>query len=236
MCEIPSAMKPFSDREEKLLPHKIRAQVKWLGRVGYEECWEVQKDFAKKRAGVEIFDTLLFVEHNPVITLGAGFHQENLLLPSEEYAKRGIEIIRTDRGGDITYHGPDQLVIYPIFDIREHSKDVHEWLRLLEEAVIRTVQRFGIEAHRYPGYTGVWVGQKKIASIGIKVSRWINIHGIALNCNNDMTPFSWIVPCGIVGHPMTSLKLETGRDVTIHEAMREATAAFEEVFHLEFYS
>jgi len=226
-------MSNLPSKEEKILRHKVRAHVNWLGRLGYRTCWEIQKEYAKRRAAGEVLDTLFFVEHDPVITLGAGFHPENLLLPVEEYSKRGIEVTRTDRGGDITYHGPNQLVIYPIFDIRQHSKDVHEWLRLLEEAVIRTVQRFGVEAHRYPGYTGVWVGPKKIASIGIKVSRWINIHGVALNCCNDLTPFSWIIPCGIVGHSMTSLALETGKNVSIHEAMREATLAFEEVFHLE---
>jgi lipoate-protein ligase B len=203
-----------------------------VGRIEYSECWELQKNLALRRASGEITDTLLFVEHDPVYSLGANYHPQNLLHDSEFYAKHGVSIQPTDRGGDITYHGPNQLVIYPIFNLRDHGSDLHKWLRDLEEATIRTVAAFGVEGRRFPPNTGVWVGEKKIAAIGIKVSKWVNTHGIALNCDNDLTPFTWIVPCGIHDRGVTSLAAETGRNITRSQAIGEAKAAFENVFNM----
>lgn len=175
------------------------------GRVPFREAYARQVAYVEEvRAGTRP-DTLVFVEHDPVFTLGANFHEENLLLPREEYAERGFDLVKTDRGGDVTYHGPGQLVAYPIFDLTSRGRDLHRWLRELEEVVIRTLAEFGIEGRRFPPHTGVWVGDRKIAAIGIKVRRWVSFHGIALNVANDLSPFDLIVPCGIRGYGVTGL-------------------------------
>jgi lipoyl(octanoyl) transferase len=197
-------------------------------------AWERQKDLVRRRLEGLIPDTLVFVEHDPVLTLGSNFHAENLLLSPEEYRRRGIEVVQTDRGGDVTYHGPNQLVLYPIFDLREHGRDLHLYLRNLEEAVIRALESFGLQGYRFPPNTGVWVNQRKIAAIGIKVTRWISLHGIALNCNNDLSPFQWIVPCGIREYPVTSLTKELGREVLMDQVFAPMMEAFEQVFGLRF--
>jgi lipoyl(octanoyl) transferase len=211
-----------------------RAEVVRLGRMPYVPCWELQREYHRKVLSGELPDTLLLVEHDPVLTLGANFHEENLLLKPEEYERRGIEVVRTDRGGDVTYHGPNQLVMYPIFDLRDHGRDLHRFIRNLEETMIVALREFGLEAYRFPPNTGVWVNERKIAAIGIKVSRWVSLHGIALNCNNDLSPFSLIVPCGIKEYPVTSLTRECGREVTVEEATAPAIRAFAEVFDLTF--
>ncbi|GIV03027.1 MAG: octanoyltransferase [Fimbriimonadales bacterium] len=210
------------------------AGIQHWGRLAYLPAWERQKQLVQKRLEGRIPDTLVFVEHDPVLTLGSNFHEENLLLSVEDYRRRGIEVVRTDRGGDVTYHGPNQLVVYPIFDLREHGRDLHLYLRNLEEAVIRTLAAFGLEGYRFPPNTGVWVNQRKIAAIGIKVTRWISLHGIALNCNNDLSPFSLIVPCGIREYPVTSLSKELGREVPMEEVFAPMTEAFQQVFGLSF--
>jgi len=175
-------------------------------------------------------DTLIFVEHPAVLTLGANFHEENLLFSREEYAEQEIEIERTDRGGDVTFHGPRQLVIYPIFDLRRYGKDLHKWLRDLEEAIILVGRDYGLEGYRFPPNTGVWVNERKVAAIGIKVSKWVSIHGIALNCDNDLSPFDLIVPCGIENYGVTSLSAEASRKITVEDAKPKVIAAFESVF------
>jgi lipoate-protein ligase B len=203
-----------------------------LGRLGYRPTWDIQNSVADTVANGAP-DTLLFVEHDPVMTLGASFHDENLLMPAHEYERRGIEVVRTDRGGDVTYHGPNQLVVYPIFDVKRHGKDLHLWIRSLEEAVIVASKEFGIEATREPNVnTGVWSKGKKFAAIGIKVRRWVSIHGIAINCDNDLAPFGLIVPCGIKTHGVTSLSNEAGRTITIEDARPVVKRAFEQVFGL----
>lgn len=199
----------------------------------YRACTGLQERVLEAVSSGAAPDTLLCVEHDPVLTLGASFHEENLLLSSEEYAKRGIALERTGRGGDVTYHGPKQLVAYPIFDLNRHGKDLHKWLRDLEETVIEALAPFGIEGYCFPPNTGVWVRERKIAAIGVKVRRWVSMHGIALNCDNDLTPFGWIVPCGIRSHGVTSLSAEVGREVGVSEAMPKMVAAFESVFGLE---
>jgi lipoyl(octanoyl) transferase len=199
----------------------------------YLPCAELQKRVVDKVAAEELADTLLFVEHEPVLTLGANFHRENLLLSDDAYELEGITVADTDRGGDVTYHGPNQLVIYPIFNISHFGKDLHKWLRDLEETVIVALGSFGLEGERFPPNTGVWVRQRKIAAIGIKVKRWTSMHGIALNCNNDLHPFSMIVPCGIKDYGVTSLSQELGRNVGIEEAMPLVQSAFERVFGLK---
>lgn len=201
-----------------------------LGRLGYQAAWDRQLEVHQELLdGGD--DCLIFVEHDPVLTLGANFHEENLLLTREQYGERGIDVVRTDRGGDVTYHGPGQLVIYPIFDLTRHGKDLHKWMRDLEETMIITCSEFGVEAGRLSDVnTGAWVGNRKIAAIGVKVRRWVSLHGIAINCANDLGVFDLIVPCGVVGHGVTSLSREVGAEVGIEDAKPVVVGAFEKVF------
>jgi lipoyl(octanoyl) transferase len=200
-----------------------------LGRMGYQAAWDRQLEVhAEVSAGGE--DTLILVEHPAVFTLGANFHVENLRYSEAELVAMGNEIVRTDRGGDVTFHGPNQQVIYPIFDLNRHGKDLHRFIRNLEETMLLTLREFGIEGRRFPPHTGAWIGDEKVAAIGIKVKRWVSLHGIALNCNNDLEPFSWIVPCGIQGYGVTSLSRDLGREVTIQEAQPVIVRAFQSVF------
>ncbi|GMV36206.1 MAG: hypothetical protein AMXMBFR61_07140 [Fimbriimonadales bacterium] len=204
--------------------------------MGYRDAWALQRDLHARRVAGSIPDVLLLLEHDPVITLGRGFHPENLLYPREEYARRGIEVVETDRGGDVTYHGPGQLVGYPIFDLRERGRDVHRFLRDVEEAIILVLREHGIEGERRPPHTGVWVGSEKVCAIGIKVSKWVSLHGFALNVSNDLSPFESIIPCGISGLGVTSLGLLMGGGVSLGDASVKAEAAFGQVFGLRFAS
>ncbi|MCS6918326.1 MAG: lipoyl(octanoyl) transferase LipB, partial [Fimbriimonadales bacterium] len=152
----------------------------------------------------------------------------------EFYAQQGIELYPTDRGGDVTCHNPGQLVGYPIFDISQHGRDLHKFLRDLEETLIRTLAAFGIQAHRETGFTGAWVKNAKIAAIGIKASKWVSMHGFALNVNNDLSLFNTIVPCGIADRPVTSIAQVLGRAMPMDAVKQRVVQAFEEVFGLKF--
>jgi lipoyl(octanoyl) transferase len=151
-------------------------------------------------------------------------------LGREEYGKKGIDLVETDRGGDVTFHGPGQLVMYPIFDVSRHGRDLHKWMRDLEETMLLVCREFGLEGRRFAPHTGAWVGDLKIAAIGVKVRRWISLHGIALNCSNDLGAFELIVPCGIQGYGVTSLSDAVGREVSVEEAKGHAIDGFETVF------
>ena len=186
--------------------------------MDYQEAFSIQERVHRSVVAGNRSHTLLLVEHEPVLTLGANFHMDNLLLPPIAYADAGIKICTTDRGGDVTYHGPGQLVAYPIFDLRLLGQDLHKWLRDLEEILIQTLARFQLTGYRFPPHTGVWVNEQKVAAIGIKVKRWVSLHGIALNCNNDLGPFDMIVPCGIRGYGVTTLSKELNREVKVSEA------------------
>jgi lipoate-protein ligase B len=210
----------------------MRANVIDLGLMAYQPCVKLQTEVLERVAAGDTESTLLFVEHDPVLTLGAAFHEDNLLLSREEYAERGIAVEPTGRGGDVTYHGPGQLVIYPVFDVSLLGKDLHKWMRGLEETMILTLASFGIEGRRFPPNTGAWAGDAKIAAIGVKVRKWVSMHGIALNCDNDLAPFDLIVPCGIEGYGVTSLTTVLGRDVTPNDAKPAVVRAFEQVFGL----
>lgn len=204
-----------------------------VGTMGYMECWDLQKRIADEVInGSE--DSLIFVEHPPVLTLGANFHSENLLLSASQYAELGIDVVTTDRGGDVTFHGPGQLVIYPIFDIKRHGKDLHKWMRDLEETMLVTLRSFGIEGRRFPPNTGAWSGDAKVAAIGVKIRKWVNLHGIALNCENSLDPFDKIVPCGIEGYGVASLSSLTGHEISVQAAKPVVLDAFSTVFELEF--
>lgn len=208
-----------------------RLVVRDLGRRGYAEVLELQRSLCRRRMDGEISeDVLLLVEHEPVITLGRGTRVPSLPLPRAELERRGIGVFEVERGGDVTFHGPGQLVGYPILDLREHREDLHWYLRHLEAALIEALAALGVDAGRNPGLTGVWTRGRKIASIGIHVKQWVTYHGFALNVSTDLSYFDLIVPCGIQGVVMTSVAQELGRtDATaiwkeIREAVVEAMA------------
>ncbi len=204
-----------------------------LGRLSYRDALAIQLDHhAEVVKGAP--DCLLMVEHEPVFTMGAATQAQNLLLTPGEYAAQGFQLEPTDRGGDVTYHGPGQLTIYPIFDLNRHGKDLHLWLRNLEEAMILVLAELGVQGRRFAPHTGAWVGDEKVAAIGVKVKRWVNLHGIGLNVNLDPAPFRLIVPCGIQAYGVTSLTEVAGRDVTMDEAKQLSLRAFSEVFNITF--
>jgi len=180
-----------------------------LGRRGFGETLTLQRELAARRiAGDQPRDLLLLVEHPPVITLGRGFQPAHLTTPPETLAARGVEVHEVERGGDVTYHGPGQLVGYPIFDLTAHRQDLHWFLRQIEEALIVALRALGVPGERVAGYTGVWTGGRKIASIGIHVRRWVTWQGFALNVTTDLSYFDLIVPCGIPDVQMTSVRRE----------------------------
>ena len=189
-----------------------RLEVAGLGRRPYAETLELQRELCRRRMAGELsHDVLLLVEHEPVVTLGRGTRPSSLPLPPEELARRGVGVYEVERGGDVTYHGPGQLVGYPILDLREHREDLHWYLRQLEASLIRGLGTLGIHGDRNPGLTGVWTRRRKIASIGIHVKRWVTFHGFALNVTTELAAFGLIVPCGIDGVVMTSVARELGR-------------------------
>lgn len=212
-------------------PELVR--TRWLGRMDYEEAWDLQRAFWEGRhTGRARSDYLLLLEHPHVYTLGRSADPSNLLVPEERLAEIGAERFDIDRGGDITYHGPGQLVGYPIVELAD-SRRIVPYVRAVEEALIRTLADFGVEAHREAGYTGVWTEQGKVAAIGVRVARRVTMHGFALNVNPDMSYFTHMNPCGITDRPVTSLVDLLGRPVSIEEAVEALVARFGEVFGYE---
>ena len=204
-----------------------------LGRVDYQEAWDLQRSLAAAVGRRAVPETVIFLEHPPTITLGRRTEDGELHVPEDA----DVAVVETDRGGRSTYHGPGQLVCYPILDLKLHGKDVKRYCRDLEEAIIRTAAAFGVEATRIEGLTGVWVPgtlPRKIASIGVHLSRWISTHGYALNVDLDPAPFTdWITACGLEDASFTSLALELGRPMTLDEVRPVAREAFAAVFELE---
>ncbi len=205
--------------------------VRRLGTVGYQEALDLQKELVEERRAGRIGDTLLLLEHPPVITLGVKTRRgpSHILASAERLAEEGVSVHETGRGGDVTYHGPGQLVGYPILDLKPDRCDVHQYVRGLEDVLIRAVRTFGVEAVRVKGLTGVWVGppgrEDKLAAIGVRISRWITSHGFALNVGTDLRHFELIVPCGIADRGVTSLSRLVGRDVpmrAVEDAVVEA--------------
>jgi lipoyl(octanoyl) transferase len=203
-------------------------EVVQAGTVPYGEALEWQRELAEDRiAGRLDHDVLLLLDHPPVVTLGRNSHAAHLLQPA------GIEVFEVERGGDVTFHGPGQLVGYPILDLRAYKQDLHWYLRTLEQALIAALGLLDIPAERNPGFTGVWTRGKKIASIGIHVKQWVTWHGFALNVTTDLTHFERIVPCGIQGVEMTSVERETRsekRDTLWQESVDAVLTGFERVF------
>jgi lipoyl(octanoyl) transferase len=205
-----------------------------LGRMGYEEALEYQREVARQRiTGAIPEDVLILVEHPPVVTLGRSSKEKNLISSPAFLASKGVELFEVERGGDVTFHGPGQLVGYPIIDLKRHRQDLHWYLRSVEEALIRTLGEYGISGERSTGFTGVWTNGRKIASIGVHARDWVTWHGFALNVTTDLSYFDFIVPCGISGVEMTSIVKELpGLSVDVDAAGEIAAAKFGEVFDL----
>ena len=214
---------PASDARPLLLAHGGLLTVERLGTVAYQPTWELQDELAEQRRGRRIGDRLLLLEHFPVYTIGRGGDEANLLASPERLRQLGAELVKIDRGGDITFHGPGQLVAYPIVELRE-PLDLRRYVRALEAALIATAARFGVEAGRVEGLVGVWVEEhRKLAAIGVRVRRGVTTHGLALNVNADLRWFDEMIPCGIRDKEVTSLARELGRPVEM-EAVEEALA------------
>ncbi|AJE03888.1 lipoyl(octanoyl) transferase LipB [Geobacter pickeringii] len=197
-------------------------KIRDLGLIDFAAAFAIQERLAAEVAAGGAPETLLLLEHPPVYTIGRGGRGENILDPA-------IAAVETNRGGDVTYHGPGQLVGYPIIDLGRRGRDLHHYLRFLEEVLIRAAADFGVAARRVPGRTGVWTEQGKLASIGVGVRRWVTMHGFALNVATDPAPFSRINPCGIAGCPVTSLDALCGRAVSPEEAKRQVAGWFRAV-------
>lgn len=204
-----------------------------LGKVPYKQCWEWQKQLLELRKAGEIEDSLLCVEHPPTYTIGKGGDPKHMLADALQLNQIQAEYIQSDRGGDITFHGPGQLVIYPIINLKEYRLDVHTYLRALEETTIQTLTEYGLKGERIEGMTGVWVSGAKIAAIGVRLSRWVSMHGIAVNLNTDLNYFKNIVPCGIAVKPVTSLAEILNREIDETEFAGIFLKKFESVFSVE---
>lgn len=216
-----------------------------LGRISYSDAWAMQKKtqnvliqqkrttnaFAKP--GESINDQFFFAEHDHVYTLGKSGNSSNLLKSISELTSIDAEYIEIDRGGDITYHGPGQIVGYPIIDLEEYFTDIHRYLRYLEEVIIQTCSEFNIKGDRIEGLTGVWVNEEKICAMGLRCSRWVTMHGFALNVNTDLSYFNHIIPCGIVGKNVTSLEKITGEIVDPNIVKEILLVKFSEIFDVD---
>ncbi len=198
--------------------HSRPLDVRRLGLLAYADALALQDELVRRRRADDIPDTLLLLEHPHVLTLGSGASADNVLLAESELEQRGIELFHAGRGGDVTYHGPGQLVGYPVLDLKPDRCDLHRYLRDLEQVLIDAISDFGLRGDRLPGLTGVWVDDRKIAAIGVRVSSgWITSHGFALNVNTELSYFEAIVPCGIADRAVGSIAGELGREVEMDE-------------------
>ncbi len=222
--DVDTSLKASSPRHRVL-------DLEWLGTVEYGVALELQARHVRERRAGSIDDRLLLLEHPHVITLGTSAREGHILVGEEERARRGIALFETGRGGDVTYHGPGQLVGYPILDLKPDRCDLHRYVRDIEAALILALGDLGIGADSVPGLTGVWVGDRKIAAIGVRVSSgWITSHGFALNVSTDLSFFSTIVPCGITDRGVTSVAHETGVSLVPSDVVPTVAARFADVF------
>ena len=204
-----------------------------IGRTRYAQAWTLQQEIWKLRHANALQDILLLTEHEHVYTLGKSTNDNHLLASQEELKASGTDVFHIDRGGDITYHGPGQIVGYPVIDLNNYFLDIHRYLRSLEDVIIRTLAAFGIMAGREKDMTGVWVNEEKIAAIGVKVSRWVTMHGFALNVNTDLSKFDRIIPCGIFHKGVTSMQRTLGQEVPIESVQKTIVESFADVFGCE---
>lgn len=201
-----------------------------LGLTDYNTVWQLQKRINSYKMSHKCADLLITNEHNHVYTLGKAGDRNHLLVNNTFLNEQGISYYEIDRGGDLTYHGPGQLVCYPVFDLNNYYLDAHRYLRDLEEVIVRTLKHYGIVSNKDEEFTGVWIGDEKICAIGIKISRWITMHGLAFNINNDLTYFDRIIPCGIFHKGVTSLKNVLGREIDFSQLKNVVLEKFGEVF------
>ena len=200
-----------------------------LGRRKYDEVWEKQKELVDQRRFEAVPDTLILVEHDPVYTLGKNSNEDHLLQSRDKH----VPVYQIERGGDVTFHGPGQLVGYPILDLHHHRLSVSWYIRTLEEILIQTLEQFGIESQRREGLTGVWVREEKIAALGVRLSRWISMHGFALNVNTDLKFFDGIIPCGIFEYDVTSMSQILGKEVSLVEVEETLITVFRLLFSFQ---
>ena len=201
-----------------------------LGRIDYEECYRIQKDLVRKRRLGRIEDSLILAEHNDVFTIGRTGDMANVIVEYDKLLSCGIKVLRVDRGGDVTYHGPGQIVAYPIVDLKASGRDLHRYLRDLEESAIRFLGDYSVCGERVENKTGVWVSGKKVASVGVGASNWVTFHGMSVNINCDLKFFGMINPCGMKDVEMTSLEEVKGRAVEISEVKTGILKHLKEIF------
>jgi lipoate-protein ligase B len=214
------------------LPRERPCEIIDIGLCSYAKAYDFQKKLARSKREGAISDSLILVEHFPVLTLGRRGRREHILVTTDHLRSLGIEVLDVDRGGDVTYHGPGQLVGYPILDLRGRREDVNWILRSIESALIASLKEFGIEAGVEPGLTGVWVNGAKIAAIGIGISHWVTYHGFALNVAPDMSHFNLIIPCGIRDKPVTSMREALGEKPAMDDVKKAVVKHFCRVFAL----
>ena len=204
----------------------MNVQVRDLGLCAYDEVWNLQKEIQAQRIAGESEDTLLLVEHEPVYTLGKNADKNHLL----QHYPDNIQIFQIERGGDITFHGPGQLVGYPILDLHNYKKSVSWYMRSLEQVIINTLQKYGIKGEQKEDLTGVWIKDKKIAAFGVRISRWVTMHGFALNVNTDMQYYEGIIPCGILEYGVTSMEKLLNHEVNMKDVKNTLISSFKNVF------
>jgi len=204
-----------------------------LGTIDYAEAHRLQKELQRKRVGGEIGDIVLLLEHPPVLTMGRSAKAQHVLATPELLEARGIPVHEVGRGGDVTYHGPGQLVAYPIIDLKPDRKDVRKYVASLEETMIRTCADFGLAAGRVEGLNGAWIGERKVGAVGVRISRWVTMHGLALNVNSDLRQFEMIVPCGIQDKGVTSLSAELGRAVQVADLLEPLAGHFARLYEAD---
>lgn len=206
-------------------------EPQWIGRIGFADAWAMQRAIFDEVVRNERPNTFLLCEHPDVITLGRNARNDaNLLVPREELTARGYEVFDIDRGGDVTYHGPGQLVGYPIIRLGDFREDLGWYMRTLEELVIHAIRAYGLEGEHRPGMSGVWCNNGKICAIGVRASRWATMHGFALNVTTDLSRFDSIIPCGISEYAVTSIARESGAEPSLEDVAREVVASWDTVF------
>ena len=212
-----------------------KVQVCKLGKIPYLEVLNLQNHLHERKVKGEILDTLLLLEHLHVITIGKSGNEKNILFPKKLLNQKGIEVVHIKRGGDVTYHGPGQIVGYPLFNILNHGKGVKDFVTKVEEVFIHLLHKYySIEAHRDSQYTGVWVGNEKITAMGFEIRKYVSMHGFAFNVNTDLSQFRWINPCGIIGKGVTSLAKLTGNEMNMNQVYKQVINSFEQVFQHQF--
>jgi len=214
----------------------MRCVVYQLGLIEYSDAYHLQRKLLVERLDGRIADTLLLLEHPPTITVGKSGKLENVLASPAQLAKEGVSLVFVDRGGDVTYHGPSQIVGYPIFDLRERGRDAHQYLRNLEEVLIRTLNDFSIKSDRDKNHAGVWVNGEEIAAIGLSIRKWITMHGFALNVNTELEHFALINPCGFANRKATSMAHLLGQEIPMETVTERLLTHFAEVFDAQLES